>query len=318
MKVEALLQYNTGEAVDEAVFHYCSSAFPTRNLATGKGNMNVIAQQEQDISLSALDQYLRQVRLTPNLRENEEEQLLRCVKQGTDAGHALDRLVAGYQPLLLGLARRFARRCRALELLDLVQEGNEGLLRALEKYDETIGVAAFRTFAFTWIRTTMLVACWQYEDAIRLPLHKVRAIRKMGAVTVRLLSELGREPTVAETAQAMEMKERDVRELAVLQMQQVVSLQAFSPDDEDEGVALEEVIADPATTTGNERRGYSVEEALSALPERERIAIRLRFGFEDGQAYTQKEVAALLGVTLSTLVALERRAQKRLRALLCA
>src|SRR5690242_15553425 len=104
---------------------------------------------------------------------------------------------------------------------------------------------------------------------------------------------------MAEIAKAMEMKERDMRELVVLQMQQVVSLQTVSPDDEDEGLALEEVIADPATTTGSGRRGYSVEEALASLPERERIAIRLRFGFEDGQAHTQKEVAALLGLTLS-------------------
>lgn len=300
----------------------CSSAVAVpsqhRNLATRKEETNVIAQQEQGISLTALDQYMREVRLAPSLCENEEKQLLQRVKQGIDTERARDRLVVGYQPLLLGLAKRFARYCHELELLDLVQEGNLGLLQALEKYDETIGNAAFRTFAFTWIRTTMLVACWQYEGAIRLPLHKVRAIRQMGAVTIRLLGELGREPTVAEIAKAMGMKERDVRELVVLQMQQVVSLQAISQDDEDEGLALEEVIADPTTMMGSERRGYSVEEVLAMLPERERVIIRLRFGFENGQAYSQKEVAALLGVTLSTVVTLDHRAQKRLRALLCA
>lgn len=270
----------------------------------------------QDISLGSLEQYMREVQRIPTLTPGEETDLLLRLKNGIDAGQARERIVAGYQPLLIGLAKRFARHCRELELLDLVQEGNEGLLRALEKYDMGKGESTFRTFAFSWIRTVMLTAFWQYEKAIRLPLHKVRAIRQMGTVTTRLLSELGREPSVAETAREMSIQERDVRELVMLQDQQVVSLHAFPRDDDE--LALEETIADPTTTNSADDIGMSVEEALLHLSERERVVVKLRFGFHDGQTYTQKEVANVLGVALSTVIALDRRAQKRLRQVLSA
>ena len=271
--------------------------------------------QEQGESLGAFEQYIREVKQLPPLTTEQEAQLLLSIKSGINVQHAREQIVAGYQPLLIGLAKRFVRRCQHLELLDLVQEGNLGLLQAIEKFDESKGESTFRTFVFSWVRTVMLTAFWQHEGTFRFPLHKVRAMRRMGAVNTRLLSELGREPTLAETARAMDVSVREVCELMALQEQQVVSLQAFSYDDSD--LSLEEMIADPASDNGEDRFAV-IEEALESLTEPERVVIKLRFGFNNGQTYTQKEIAHLLGVTVSTVAALDRRAQKRLRQALCA
>ncbi len=265
----------------------------------------------QSISLTAHELYMHEVRQTSQLMSDEEAQLLAYFASGRDVQHSRDRLVAGYQPLVIGLAKRFVRRCQCVELLDLVQDGNEALLHALEKYDVLRGESSFRTFAFTWIRTTMLAAVWQYQGALRLPMHKMRAIRHMGIVQTRLLSELGREPTLAETAQAMDMSERDVRELVVLQEQQMVSLHMTLDDDSD--TQLEDVIEDSAVSPFADNGFVSVEDVLEYLNERERIVIQLRYGFVDGRAYTQKEAADALGVALSTVQMIDRRAKMRLR-----
>lgn len=270
----------------------------------------------QDEALGALQQFMSEVKRISPLTVEEEAQLLLAFKSDMNNVQARDRLIGGYLPLMIGLAKRFARNCKQLELLDLVQEGNLGLLQALEKYDGSRGESSFRTFVFSWVRTVMLTAFWQYEQPIRFPLHKVRAIRQMGIVNTRLLSELGREPTIAETAHEMCMKESDVRELVALQEQEVVSLHTFPYEDGD--FSIEEMIADPTASDFAEDRFSSVEEALESLPEPEQVVIKLRFGFHDGQAYTQKEIADLLGVAVTTVVALDRRAQKRLRQALCA
>jgi RNA polymerase primary sigma factor len=276
----------------------------------------MVRLQVQGEALGALPQFMSEVKRTPQLSVEEEAELLLTLKSGMKNVQARDRLITGYQPLLIGLAKRFARNCKQLELLDLVQEGNLGLLQALEKYDGNSSESSFQTFAFSWVRTVMLTAFWQYEQPIRFPLHKVRAIRQMGIVNTRLLSELGREPTIAETAHEMGVRERDVQELIVLQEQEVVSLHTFPF--EDGAFSIEETIADPTASDFAEDRFSSVEEALESLPESEQVVIKLRFGFNDGQAYTQKEIADLLSVAISTVVALDRRAQKRLRRALYA
>src|SRR5205823_14796009 len=110
----------------------------------------------QSIPLTAHELYMREVRQTPQLTSDEEAQLLSCLASGKDVQQSLDRLVAGYQPLVIGLAKRFVRHCRGVDLMDLVQDGNEALLHALEKYDVCRGESSLRTYVFTWIRTTML------------------------------------------------------------------------------------------------------------------------------------------------------------------
>ncbi len=291
----------------------------------------MVSSQVQDVPLSAIEQYLRGVKLAAPLLDEEEAQLLRCIEQGKveqakrcpdacvlrAAGQACDRLVEGYQPLLLGLARRYVRHCREMELLDLVQEGDLGLLQALEKFDGRAGSGSFRTWAFSWVRGMMLLALWQYEGAIRLPLEKARAVRQMGMVNTQLLAVLGREPTIEEMAVEMGVSEKDVRDLIVLQEQAVVSIHAFPDGDED--CTLEDTIEDPRSLAdSDEDLRDLLTDALVMLPDRERLVINLRYGFEDGQARTQREVAYLLGVSAARVAQLDRRAQMRLRKLLCA
>jgi len=289
----------------------------------------MVSSQVQDVPLSALEQYLRGVKLAAPLLDEEEAQLLRCIEQGKveqakrfpvacilrAAEQAHTRLIEGYQPLLIGLAKRYVRQCREMELLDLVQEGNLGLLQAVEKYDGRAGSGSFRTWAFSWVRGMMLIALWQYEGAIRLPLEKARAIRRMTMVNAQLLAALCREPTVEETAEEMGVSEKVVRDLIVLQAQAVVSFHAFPDDDED--YTLEDMIVDSKSSDADEDIRDLLADALVMLSDRERIVINLRYGFEDGQVRTQKEVAYLLGVSASRVAALDRRAQMRLRKLLC-
>src|SRR5260370_40520635 len=121
--------------------------------------------------------------------------------------------------MIVNTARRYARDCHYLDVLDLAQEGSEGLLRAVEKYDVNMGVATFKTLAFAWVRGSMLMAYWRYQRALRIPLNKNRAIRQINKVSVPLLAALGREPTIAEIARGMGCQERDGQQLAVLQNQ---------------------------------------------------------------------------------------------------
>lgn len=290
----------------------------------------MVSNSMYDGSLSAIEQYLREVKQTPPLSDEEEVGLLCRIEHGTveqakrcpdahilhEAKQARDRLIAGYQPLLLSLARRYVRHCRELELLDLVQEGNIGLLQALEKYDGKACSASFRTWAFSWVRGCMIIVLAQYENAIHLPLEKARAIRQMGIINTQLLSALGREPSLSETAKEMGLSEHDVRDLIVLQGQHVVSIHTFPDDDSD--YTLEDLIPDPgmSVTTHEELRDL-LQDALAMLPDRERLIVNLRYGFKDGQARTQKEVAYLLGVAVKTVAVIDRRAQLRLRKLLC-
>jgi RNA polymerase primary sigma factor len=288
----------------------------------------MVSIQEQDVSLTAYDQYMRSVRWMPHLQGEEEAQLLWSIRHGKleslkkcpdnrvfkEAQQARDRLVEGYQYLMISLAKRFARHCHMMELLDFVQEGNLGLLQALENYDATKGEATFRTFAFCWIRCSMLAAFWQSEGAIRLPQNKVRAMKQMGIVNTRLLTELGYEPTIAETAQAMGLSEREVCDLIVLQAQQVISL--YLPLDEDGETMLADAIVDPVASSFADDGFTSVEDVFKHLTHREQVVVKLRYGIEDGYTYTQREVADLLGVALTTIQMVDRRARMRLRRVL--
>ena len=265
--------------------------------------------QTHGTSLTAYDQYMRQVRLTPRLTDEEETRLLSCIASGAGAQQAYDRLVAGYQHLAVKLARRFARDCHHLELLDFVQEGGLGLLRAIEKYDRNRAAASFGTLAFAWMRGYMLMAYWRDERAISIPLSKVRAIRRMNDASVRLLALLGREPSIQEVARAMGVSERTVQELFVLQDRQVVSLHTPLEDGE---TLLEDILED-AVSAYTDDGFFSADDVLGKLTEREQAVMRLRYGLVDGRVHTQKEVADRLGVTPSRVAMLEQRAKMRLR-----
>ena len=137
----------------------------------------MVREHDNGLPLTAIDQYMHQVRLIPHMTDEEEERLLLCIASGVDARQARDRMVEGYQYMIVNLARRYARNCHHLDVLDLAQEGSEGFLRAVEKFDVNMGMASFKTLAFAWVRGSMLMAYWRYERALRIPLNKVRAMR---------------------------------------------------------------------------------------------------------------------------------------------
>ena len=264
----------------------------------------------QNLPLTAQELYMREVRHIPHLTSDEEAALFAFLASGTNVQQARDRLVAGYQPLVIGMAKRFVRYCRGIEWIDLAQDGNVALLQALEKYDLSRGDSSFKTFAFIWIRTAMLNSVWQYQGVMRLPFHKLRAMRQMSIVNGRLLAELGREPTVAETAREMEMSEREIVELMALQEHQILRLHMILDDGE---TRLEDTIEDPAASAFTDNDFDSVEDVFEQLNEREQLVMRLRYGAIDGRTYTQKEVAHRLGITSSRVAVLEQQAKVRLR-----
>src|SRR2546429_9322663 len=149
----------------------------------------------------------------------------------------------------------------------------------------------------------MLAAVCQYQGAIRVPMHKLRAIKQMGTVNTRLLSERGREPTLAETAQAMDLSEREVRELVVLQEQQIVSLHMTLDDDGD--TRLEDVIEDATVSPFADDGLVSVEDVLEQLDEAERTVIQHRYGVGNWRAYMLNEAADGLVVALSPVQMIE-------------
>ena len=260
-------------------------------------------------SLTAYSQYIREIQWIAQLTDEEEAKLLQCIACGVDAQRARDRLVEGYLHVVIGLARRFVRDCKHLELLDFVQEGNLGLLEAIKKYGASKTEFSFRTFACAWVRGYMLIAYWQYERAISIPFSKVRAIRRMNAASTQLLALLGREPTLTELAREMGISKQHVQELIVLQRQQMVSLHVPLEDGE---TFLEDVLEDPAAATFADDGFLSIKDVLDKLTESEQMVIRLRYGL-DGYAHTQREVADRLGVASSRVAVVEQRAKMRLR-----
>ncbi len=284
---------------------------------------------QEGVSLYALDQYRREVKWIPPVTEEEEARLLQCIERGKveaynvrlddgvcgEAQRALTRLVEGYQAMVLGIAVRYASYCREMELLDLVQEGNLGLLQACEHYDGRKSGPSFGVWAYSWIRGTIRCALFR-EGAIRLPLEKARAVRRMSVVNRALFATLGRDPSLEETAQEMGMTLRQVCKLVVLQEQKVVSL--HTPIDEDGEVLLEEVIADSSASSFAEDGFSSVDDVLSSLTRQEREVMKLRYGLDNGHPCTQREVAELTGMKLSTVQMLDGRAKRRLRRALVA
>ena len=275
----------------------------------------MISIDEQDVSLGALEQYEREVKRIPSLEDEEEAHLLQCLKRGENVKQVRDRLVAGYQSLVFALARRFKRHCRVMDVLDFVQEGNKGLLWAIERYDGMKDSASFRTWVFERVRGMMLTALWRYEQAVRIPWRKLRAIHKLKAVGDELSIALGREPAIAEIAVEVGMAERDVRELLVLHELQVISL-GTSVDEEGE-VTLAETIEDSAASAFLPDEDFSsIEEVLKCLTQEEQAVVLARYGSDNDQPCTQRKVAEQLKMPLNRVQELDRRARLRLRRVL--
>jgi RNA polymerase primary sigma factor len=264
-----------------------------------------------DISDDSVRLYLREIGKIPLLSPEEELDLAHKVKDGDK--DAKDKMAEANMRLVVSIAKRYSGR--GLDFLDLIQEGNTGLLRAVEKFDPDKGFK-FSTYATWWIRQAITRAIADQARTIRIPVHMVETINKLLRTQRRLTQELNREPTNEEIAAAMEM-EVDKVEYVMKIKQDITSLDANVRDDDDDSV-LGDFIEDTDTRTPDESASEQllkeqVKEMLGVLTDREQKILKMRFGLEDGKSHTLEEVGQEFSVTRERIRQIEAKALSKLR-----
>jgi RNA polymerase primary sigma factor len=264
-----------------------------------------------DIADDSVRLYLREIGKIPLLNAEEELALAQRVVAGDK--EAKDQMAEANLRLVVSIAKRYVGR--GLDLLDLIEEGNTGLLRAVEKFDPDKGFK-FSTYATWWIRQAITRAIADQARTIRIPVHMVETINKLLRTQRRLTQELNREPTNAEIAKEMEIDEAKVEHIMKIK-QDISSLDASIRDDEEESV-LADFIEDEDTITPEESATgqllkEQVKDMLGALTEREQKILKLRFGLEDGKQHTLEEVGQEFSVTRERIRQIEAKALAKLR-----
>lgn len=254
--------------------------------------------------------YLKEIGKIPLLKPHEEVELAKRMLEGDEV--AKQRLVEANLRLVVSIAKRYVGR--GMLFLDLIQEGNLGLIKAVEKFDYVKGFK-FSTYATWWIRQAITRAIADQARTIRIPVHMVETINKLIRVSRQLLQELGRDPKPEEIAKEMEMTEEKVREIMKI-AQDPVSLE--TPIGEEEDSHLGDFIPDDDAPAPAEAAAYSllkeqIEEVLGSLNEREQKVLKLRFGLEDGRARTLEEVGKEFDVTRERIRQIEAKALRKLR-----
>ena len=254
--------------------------------------------------------YLKEIGKVPLLSAEEEIELAKKMEQGDE--NAKKRQAEANLRLVVSIAKRYVGR--GMLFLDLIQEGNLGLIKAVEKFDYRKGYK-FSTYATWWIRQAITRAIADQARTIRIPVHMVETINKLIRVSRQLLQELGREPTPEEIAEEMDMPVDRVREILKIS-QEPVSLE--TPIGEEEDSHLGDFIQDdnvpvPADAAAFTLLKEQLVEVLGTLTEREQKVLRLRFGLDDGRARTLEEVGKEFNVTRERIRQIEAKALRKLR-----
>jgi RNA polymerase primary sigma factor len=281
---------------------------------TAEDGEEVITEDQHyldDIADDSVRLYLREIGKIPLLSAEEELELAKKVSEGDK--DAKDKMAEANMRLVVSIAKRYVGR--GLDLLDLIQEGNTGLLRAVEKFDHTKGFK-FSTYATWWIRQAITRAIADQARTIRIPVHMVETINKLLRTQRRLTQELNREPSNEEIAAAMEIEVDKVEHIMKIK-QDISSLDASIRDDEEESV-LADFIEDedtisPEESATNQLLKEQVKGMLGALTEREQKILKLRFGLEDGKQHTLEEVGQEFSVTRERIRQIEAKALAKLR-----
>lgn len=284
------------------------------------GNMNDVEVDDADIDLNNLPDgisiddpvrmYLKEIGKVPLLSADQEIELAKRMEQGDQ--EAKKKLAEANLRLVVSIAKRYVGR--GMLFLDLIQEGNLGLIKAVEKFDYTKGYK-FSTYATWWIRQAITRAIADQARTIRIPVHMVETINKLMRVSRQLLQELGRDPQPEEIAKRMEMPVSKVREIMKIS-QEPVSLE--TPIGEEEDSHLGDFIPDEDIPVPAEAAAFTLLkeqliEVLDTLTEREQKVLRLRFGLDDGRARTLEEVGKEFSVTRERIRQIEAKALRKLR-----
>jgi len=265
----------------------------------------------EDIPLTdPVRMYLREIGKVPLLTPQQEVELAKRVENGES--EAKQKIVDANLRLVVSIAKKYIGR--GMLFLDLIQEGNLGLIRAVEKFDYRKGFK-FSTYATWWIRQAITRAIADQARTIRVPVHMVETINKMVRISRQLVQRQGREPTDEEIAKEMEIEEgkvEDIRRIAQLP----VSLE--TPIGEEEDSQLGDFIEDrdlpsPEESAAGHLLREQIESMLDALSDREREVLYFRFGLEDGRSYTLEEVGKRFGVTRERIRQIEAKALRKLR-----
>jgi RNA polymerase primary sigma factor len=276
------------------------------------------AEFEEEVSkgLSSDDpvrMYLREIGRIPLLSADQEIELARKIEMGgADGAIAKRRLVQANLRLVVSIAKKYVGR--GMLFLDLIQEGNLGLIRAAEKFDYERGYK-FSTYATWWIRQAITRAIADQARTIRIPVHMVETINKLKKMTRKLAQDKGRKPTEEEIAESMEITVGKLREIIKV-AQEPISLE--TPIGKEEDSRLGDFIEDreaetPASSVTQELLREDIIEVMAGLSPRERDVLRLRFGLDDGRQRTLEEVGQLFGVTRERIRQIEAKALRKLR-----
>ena len=266
-----------------------------------------------DVASDSVQMYLREIGRVPLLNAEEEISLAKSIEKGDQA--AKQKLTEANLRLVVSIAKKYVGRSHNLSLLDLIQEGNIGLFRAVEKFDYRKGYK-FSTYATWWIRQAITRAIADQSRTIRIPVHMVETINKFTQVVRRLVQELGREPLPEEIAAEMSMEVDKVRHIIKIS-QETVSLETSVGDGDNESV-LGDFIEDTESVMPNQEAARTllknhISEVLEQLTPREQKILKIRFGLEDGVTHTLEEVGQEFGVTRERIRQIEAKALDKIR-----
>ncbi len=282
----------------------------TKEILTLEKKIKILKTIQSSISTDAIRSYLYEIGRIPLLTGEEEVILAKRIEDGDKEAQQL--LITANLRLVVSIAKKYSKS--GLELLDLIQEGNIGLMRAVEKFDYTKGFK-FSTYATWWIRQAITRAIADQARTIRVPVHMIETINKFNKVSNVLATKLGRQATDAEIAQEMEIEIEKVSEIRKIK-QNPTSL--ATPIGEEKDSKLQDIIPDdwsqsPEEYATAEYLKNQLKDILDTLQDRERRVLSLRFGLDDGVSRTLEEVGKEFGVTRERIRQIEAKALKKLK-----